>query len=112
MQTAKSAEFGILELFQLLSNPSLINYFMFTDGGSVLVVAHASSLDTCSRQLTGFEPRSEETMNKIMMKVPYCSMVKLQPNNTLWRIVDSPVPSICHSLNKRFDYKILINTEE
>lgn len=89
-----------------------MNYFLFADDGSILVVAHASSLDTCSRQLTGFEPRSEEAMTKIQSKVPYCSVVRLQSNNTLWRIIDSPVPSICHSLNKRFDYKILINTEE
>ncbi|XP_065224414.1 ecdysteroid-phosphate phosphatase-like [Planococcus citri] len=77
--------------------------------GYILIVAHASSLDTCSRQLMGLEPRKEEAMSKIMMKVPYCSVVHLEKQNSLWTLNESPVPSISHSLNKRFDYKVLID---
>lgn len=78
----------------------------------MLIVAHASSLDTCSRQLIGLEPRNEESLKRIMLKIPYCSLVKLHSQNNQWKIVEAPIPSICHAMNKRFDYKILINPDE
>jgi len=47
-------------------------------GGNVLIVAHAASLDTCSRQLVGGEPRPVNQLMNIVRKVPYCSVAKVE----------------------------------
>lgn len=50
------------------------------EGGNVLIVAHASSLDTCSRKARGLVPRSYAEMTHLTAQVPYTSMVKLTKN--------------------------------
>lgn len=49
-----------------------------TKGGNLLLVAHAISGDTCSRQVTGNDPRSYEQMIQITRKVGYCGVTVLQ----------------------------------
>ena len=42
-------------------------------GGNVLLVGHAATLDTCSRQLVGREPRQVNELMSIVRKVrPGC----------------------------------------
>ena len=42
-------------------------------GGNVLLVGHAATLDTCSRQLVGREPRQVNELMSIVRKVrPSC----------------------------------------
>lgn len=43
-------------------------------GGNVLVVGHSASLDTCTRQLVGRDPRPVSELMAIVRKVPYCSV--------------------------------------
>lgn len=47
-------------------------------GGNVLLVGHAATLDTCSRQLVGKEPRPVQELMTIVRKVPYCSVAMLE----------------------------------
>jgi len=47
-------------------------------GGNVLLVGHAATLDTCSRQLVGKEPRQVNELMSIVRKVPYCSVAMLE----------------------------------
>ena len=47
-------------------------------GGNVLLVGHAATLDTCSRQLVGREPRTVNELMAIVRKVPYCSVAMLE----------------------------------
>jgi len=47
-------------------------------GGNLLLVAHAATLDTCSRQVTGHEPRTVQQMLHIVRKVGYCGVAVLQ----------------------------------
>ena len=47
-------------------------------GGNVLLIGHAATLDTCSRQLVGKETRGVNEMMSIVRKVPYCSVAMLE----------------------------------
>jgi len=47
-------------------------------GGNVLLIGHAATLDTCSRQLVGKEPRPVNELMAIVRKVPYCSVAMLE----------------------------------
>jgi len=47
-------------------------------GGNVLLIGHAATLDTCSRQLVGKEPRPIQELMAIIRKVPYCSVAMLE----------------------------------
>jgi len=47
-------------------------------GGNVLLIGHAATLDTCSRQLVGKEPRPVQELMTIVRKVPYCSVAMLE----------------------------------
>ena len=47
-------------------------------GGNLLFVAHAASLDACSRQVIGKEPRSLVQMMSIVREVAYCGVALLE----------------------------------
>eukprot|EP00088_Acartia_fossae_P057739 TRINITY_DN6738_c0_g1_i1.p1 TRINITY_DN6738_c0_g1~~TRINITY_DN6738_c0_g1_i1.p1 ORF type:complete len:713 (-),score=118.88 TRINITY_DN6738_c0_g1_i1:256-2394(-) len=47
-------------------------------GGNVLLVAHAGSLDTCTRQLIGKDPRPVNSLMSIVRKVPYCAVAMVE----------------------------------
>ena len=91
--------------------------------GNVLLVAHASSLDTCTRQLTGESIRSPADFLSLIKGVPYCgvSMAKQESgrkqsgsdasgtnnSDTLFTIVKPPVLTLQHSMNQKYNWKIL-----
>ena len=43
-----------------------------------MIVGHAASLDACSRQLVGGEPRPVNQLMNIVRKVPYCSVAMVE----------------------------------
>lgn len=88
---------------------SLLNSCFILGGGNVLVVAHGSSLDTCSRQLIGSEAREGDIIGRLLYEVPYCGMIKLQQENNEWKIVASDVLGVSHTSNREFDFKVLQN---
>lgn len=75
--------------------------------GNVLFVAHACSLDVCSRELTCCSPRSSTEMTKLLTKVPYCGLLALAKSDDKWEMVEAPCPPLTHTNNQRFDWKIL-----
>lgn len=78
----------------------------------ILIVAHASSLDTCTHQLIhhGFRTCiSPEEFHRRTTGVPYCAMVVAEAHRR-WTLVDPPVPAVCsYAHNPDFDWKQLVN---
>lgn len=103
-------------------------------GGNLLLVAHASSLDACSRQVIGHEPRTLEEMMNITRKVSYCGVAFLEEEDDdgsikssfeslnsrassrmrrkVWRLREPPFPPLTHCSNPRFDGKCLRTDKE
>ena len=100
-------------------------------GGNLLFVAHAASLDACSRQVVGKEPRSLSQMMAIVREVAYCGVALLEEDDEeedtkslmssvdgmsvksfkkkrLWKLKETPFPPLTHCSNSRFDCKILM----
>lgn len=78
-------------------------------GGNILIVGHATTLDTCTRHIVGEKLRSTNDMSRIMQKVPYCSMAVIESEDGIgdWKLVEPPCDPITHTNNNRFDWKIL-----
>ncbi|KAK4299603.1 hypothetical protein Pmani_028134 [Petrolisthes manimaculis] len=80
-------------------------------GGSVLLVGHAATLDTCTRQLVGGAPRSAQEMTTLIKKIPYCSFAFAGQDTTgSWSLQEPPFPPVTHSGNMRYDWRSMTNT--
>ncbi|XP_070548307.1 ubiquitin-associated and SH3 domain-containing protein B-like [Ptychodera flava] len=81
------------------------------EGGNVLLVGHAGTLDGCSRQLTGLSYRNPTEFTKIVQKIPYCGVVTLEEiqGTGIWDLIQTPFPTLTHGPNPRFDWRILRN---
>lgn len=91
--------------------------------GNVLIVGHATTLDTCSRFIIGEKLRSTNDMGRIMQKVSYCSLAVMESDGTdasakqecetgnkvkgHWRLAVPPCDPVTHTNNNRFDHKVL-----
>lgn len=71
----------------------------------MLFVAHASSLDTCTRLLVGQSPRNQLDMNKVCQRVPYCGVVMCccEGANKTWTLRNPPFPPLTHGANVQFN---------
>ncbi|XP_061497715.1 ecdysteroid-phosphate phosphatase isoform X1 [Anopheles gambiae] len=91
--------------------------------GNVLIVGHATTLDTCTRFIIGEKLRSTNDMARIMQKVSYCSLAVMESDGTTpsgdseqaestvkghWKLAVPPCDPVTHTNNNRFDYKILL----
>ncbi|GFO41182.1 ubiquitin-associated and sh3 domain-containing protein b [Plakobranchus ocellatus] len=74
------------------------------DDGDILIVAHAGSLDTFTRQLLGKSPRNSQDMHNILSSFTYCCMccVSQDPVTSKWNLQKPPIPPI-----NGFDWKVL-----
>lgn len=89
------------------------------EGGNVLLVGHAATLETCTRQLTGRKPRSAAELVQLVHKIPYCGLCVAQevvaPDAAggdgaaaaSWALVAPPIPPLTHSANARFDWRCM-----
>uniref|UniRef100_A0A1Q3FNG0 Ecdysteroid-phosphate phosphatase n=1 Tax=Culex tarsalis TaxID=7177 RepID=A0A1Q3FNG0_CULTA len=98
---------GLEEFYQ--RNSDVTEHLIKNTTGSILIVGHATTLDTCTRHIVGEKLRSTNDMSRIMQKVPYCSMAVIESADGLtgWRLVEPPCDPITHTNNNRFDWKIL-----
>lgn len=77
--------------------------------GNIMFVGHAATLEACSRQLIGSQPRSAQELTKIVQKIPYCGLTVCQESefgkNSTWDFIDPPIPPLTHAPNIRFDWR-------
>ncbi|XP_021693348.1 protein UBASH3A homolog isoform X1 [Aedes aegypti] len=90
-------------------NSSVTEHLINNTSGNILIVGHATTLDTCTRHIVGEKLRSTNDMSRIMQKVPYCSMAVIESEDGLgdWKLVEPPCDPVTHTNNNRFDWKIL-----
>lgn len=73
-------------------------------------MAHATTLDTCSRQLTGGAPRSTNELRQVIHKIPYCSLATVEQVEGVWKLVEPECLPVTHSKNPRFEWNALSTT--
>ncbi|XP_060063895.1 ubiquitin-associated and SH3 domain-containing protein B-like [Ylistrum balloti] len=79
---------------QILKNHEL-------EGGNLLFVGHAGTLELCTRQLIGRGTRNITDYKKILPKVPYCSVcaVEEDPARKKWAFIEPPSLALTHGRN-------------
>lgn len=85
-----------------------------TATGNMLIVVHAISLETCTRNLLGKSERPWSELKLFFGKVGLCSMVALQENvsskdNKGYEFVEPPGGPITQSTNDAFDWRIFLD---
>ncbi|XP_053660704.1 protein UBASH3A homolog [Anopheles marshallii] len=103
-------------------NSDIAESIISSTEGNVLIVGHATTLDTCSRFIIGEKIRSTNDMGRIMQKVSYCSLAVMESDGTAgtagdadsknsvkghWKLAVPPCDPVTHTNNNRFDYKVL-----
>ncbi|CAF1280160.1 unnamed protein product [Rotaria sordida] len=75
------------------------------DGGNLLIVGHAPTIEVCTRQLTGGQPRLND-LKFLVLRVPFLSMhcVAKQPDGT-WKATKPPISPIKHAAVEPFDWR-------
>ena len=81
------------------------------NSGNVMIVGHAATLEACTRQLVGGQPRNAQDLTKLVQKIPYCGVCVCQESghgkSSTWDFIDPPVPPLTHAPNIRFDWRCL-----
>uniref|UniRef100_A0A182XWX2 SH3 domain-containing protein n=1 Tax=Anopheles stephensi TaxID=30069 RepID=A0A182XWX2_ANOST len=105
-------------------NSAIAESIIKSTEGNVLIVGHATTLDTCSRFITGEKIRSTNDMGRIMQKVSYCSLAVMESVPAAggsdeadaecsvkgnWKLTVPPCDPMTHTNNNRFDHKILLD---
>ncbi|RWS15401.1 protein UBASH3A-like protein [Dinothrombium tinctorium] len=76
--------------------------------GDVLFVAHAASLDVCTRKLVGKGPRHEQEFIRLIPKISYCAVIVAEESDDSWILAEPPMCSLTQSTNLRYDWKFLV----
>lgn len=75
--------------------------------GNLLIIGHATTLDTCSRLVMRKPMRSTADVSRVMHKVPYCSLITLEEvEKGKWKLVEPPTAPLMHTNNGRFDWTV------
>uniref|UniRef100_A0A1A9ZK48 Protein UBASH3A homolog n=1 Tax=Glossina pallidipes TaxID=7398 RepID=A0A1A9ZK48_GLOPL len=78
--------------------------------GNIFIVAHATTLDTCTRQLIGEAPRNTNELRQVIHKIPYCSLANVEEIDGQWKLVEPDCLPVTHSKNPRFEWNALTAT--
>lgn len=82
-----------------------------TTSGNILVVAHAISLETCSRMFVGKTERAWQELYNVFSNCAFCSMVALERiEGEQLKFIEPPAASITSSSNGCFDWKSVANS--
>lgn len=94
---------------------SFVENVLRTATGNVLLFGHSATLDVGTRQLTGQPIRKTDDLVRVVQKVPFCGVCVAEEtldshNNSKWRLVQPPIPSLAHGQNSTFDWRVLETT--
>ncbi|KAM9299194.1 ubiquitin-associated and SH3 domain-containing protein B [Gastrophryne carolinensis] len=76
-------------------------------GNNILIVAHASSLEACTRQLQGLTPQNSKDFVQVVRKIPYlgfCCCEELGDSG-LWQLTDPPILPLTHGPTGGFNWR-------
>lgn len=76
-------------------------------GNTVLIVAHASSLEACTRQMQGLNPQSSKDFVQVVRKIPYLGFCACEEmgETGVWQLVDPPILPLTHGPNHSFNWR-------
>ncbi|XP_072558105.1 ubiquitin-associated and SH3 domain-containing protein B [Paramormyrops kingsleyae] len=76
-------------------------------GNNVLIVAHASSLEACTRQMQGLSPQNSKDFVQVVRKIPYLGFCACeeQGETGVWQLVDPPILPLTHGPNHSFNWR-------
>ncbi|XP_012586503.1 PREDICTED: ubiquitin-associated and SH3 domain-containing protein A [Condylura cristata] len=77
------------------------------EAGVILIVAHGSALDSCTRPLLGLPPRDCGDFTQLVRKVPSLGMCLCEESKEdgRWELVSPPVRTLTHSANAAFSWR-------
>ncbi|CAJ0953115.1 unnamed protein product [Ranitomeya imitator] len=76
-------------------------------GNNILIVAHASSLEACTRQLQGLTQQNSKDFVQVVRKIPYlgfCCCEELGDAG-LWQLTDPPILPLTHGPTGGFNWR-------
>ncbi|XP_078537964.1 ubiquitin-associated and SH3 domain-containing protein B [Lissotriton helveticus] len=76
-------------------------------GYNILIVAHASSLEACTRQLQGLSPQNAKDFVQVVRKIPYlgfCACEELRDTG-IWQLTDPPILPMTHGPTGGFNWR-------
>uniref|UniRef100_A0A8C5QLZ9 Ubiquitin-associated and SH3 domain-containing protein B n=1 Tax=Leptobrachium leishanense TaxID=445787 RepID=A0A8C5QLZ9_9ANUR len=76
-------------------------------GNNVLIVAHASSLEACTRHLQGLPPQNAKDFVQVVRKIPYlgfCCCEELEDCG-IWQLTDPPILPLTHGPTGGFNWR-------
>lgn len=89
-------------------NSSTMREIMNNCEGDILVVAHATNLETCTRQLINREPRTRADLRNLLMKVPYLAAVAMeQYDDSSFQLIEPPCLTLTHNSCAKFDWRFV-----
>jgi len=80
----------------------------------ILLVAHGASLDTCTRQVCGGAPRSQQDFYAILHQTPYLAMAAAAEDvgSRTFRVTEPPILPFQHQGNASYDWRLLPSQTE
>lgn len=97
-----------LEEFYSRSLSAMQKILSNTNDGDILIVAHAISLESCTRELVGKEQRSRADLRNLLMRIPYLASVALtESDDNSYRFIEPPCLTLTHNSCSKFDWRIL-----
>ena len=73
------------------------------EGGNILVVGHAGTLEACTRQITGSQIRSLQEFNSVISKTPFLGICLIEKEQKQFKLKHSGIPPLAHHSNINFD---------
>uniref|UniRef100_A0A665UCN2 Ubiquitin-associated and SH3 domain-containing protein B-like n=1 Tax=Echeneis naucrates TaxID=173247 RepID=A0A665UCN2_ECHNA len=79
-------------------------------GNTVLIVAHASSLEACTRQLQGLSPQNSKDFVQVVRKIPYLGFCACEEmgETGVWQLIDPPILPLTHGPNHSFNWREML----
>ncbi|XP_067113716.1 ubiquitin-associated and SH3 domain-containing protein B isoform X2 [Osmerus mordax] len=76
-------------------------------GSTVLIVAHASSLEACTRQMQGLSPQNSKDFVQVVRKIPYLGFCACEEmgETGVWQLTDPPILPLTHGPNHSFNWR-------